>query len=151
GGSIFTPFPTRRSSDLVPGVGLVHVPPAAASPGRVPPAGGIPRPGLYAATYGGAPARVAERRKPPGGGFPLQAVARGFRSAVHSALARLETRVRLADHEDLAATTNDLAVAVTGLRRLQGGQDLHDRPRKRWWIGKPAILAGRARAAQAAG
>src|SRR5690606_2769178 len=40
-----------------------------------------------------------------------------------SALARLETRVRLADHEDLATATNDLAVAVTGLRRLQGGQD----------------------------
>src|SRR5690554_1840163 len=45
-----------------------------------------------------------------------------------SALARLETRVGLADHEDLATATNDLAVTVTGLRRLQGGQDLHDGP-----------------------
>src|SRR5690606_20784132 len=43
-----------------------------------------------------------------------------------SALARLETRIGLADHEDLATATNDLAVTVTGLRRLQGGQDLHD-------------------------
>src|SRR5690554_7350019 len=59
-----------------------------------------------------------------------------------SALARLETRVGLADHEDLAATTNDLAVAVTGLRRLQGGQDLHDEPRKGVGANKPAILAG---------
>ena len=60
-----------------------------------------------------------------------------------SALARLETRVRLADHEDLATTADHLAVAVTGLRRLQGGQDLHDRPRQNWMDGtKPRILAG---------
>src|SRR3546814_6497437 len=45
-----------------------------------------------------------------------------------SALARLEARVALADHEDLATATHDLAVAVTGLRRFQGGQDLHDIP-----------------------
>ena len=44
-----------------------------------------------------------------------------------SALARLETRIGLADHEDLATAADDLAVAVTGLRRLQGGQDLHDK------------------------
>src|SRR6476619_4624863 len=43
-----------------------------------------------------------------------------------SALARLETRIRLADHEDLATAADHLAVAVAGLRRLQGGQDLHD-------------------------
>ena len=43
-----------------------------------------------------------------------------------SALTRLETRVRLADHEDLATAADHLAVAVAGLRRLQGGQDLHD-------------------------
>jgi hypothetical protein len=42
-----------------------------------------------------------------------------------SALARLEARVALADHEDLAATTDDLAVAVTGLGRLEGRQDFH--------------------------
>src|SRR3546814_14144430 len=47
-----------------------------------------------------------------------------------SALARLEARVALADHEDLATATHDLAVAVTGLRRFQGGQDLHDIPLK---------------------
>jgi hypothetical protein len=47
-----------------------------------------------------------------------------------SALTRLETRVRLADHEDLATTADHLAVAVTGLRRLQGGQHLHDKPRQ---------------------
>src|SRR6476469_7076431 len=47
-----------------------------------------------------------------------------------SALAGLETRVGLADHENLATTANHLAVAVTGLRRLQGGQDLHGKPRQ---------------------
>ena len=46
------------------------------------------------------------------------------------ALTGLEARVRLADHEDLAATTDHLAVAVTGLRRLKGGQDFHDTPRE---------------------
>src|SRR5690606_17069292 len=55
---------------------------------------------------------------------------------IASALARLEARVGLADHEDLAATADHLAVAVTGLRRLQGGQDLHDEPRQRLsWMG----------------
>jgi hypothetical protein len=42
-----------------------------------------------------------------------------------SALARLEPRVGLVDHEHLAATTHDLAVAMAGLRRLEGGEDLH--------------------------
>src|SRR5207342_30485 len=46
------------------------------------------------------------------------------------ALAGLETRVGLADHENLATTANHLAVAVTGLRRLQGGQVLHGKPRQ---------------------
>jgi hypothetical protein len=41
------------------------------------------------------------------------------------ALAGLETRVGLADHEDLATTAHDLAVAVTGLGRLQGVEDFH--------------------------
>jgi hypothetical protein len=41
------------------------------------------------------------------------------------ALASLETRVGLADHEDLATTAHDLAVAVTGLGRLQGVEDFH--------------------------
>src|SRR5690606_8881511 len=59
-----------------------------------------------------------------------------------SALARLETRVGLADHEDLATATHDLAVAVTGLRRFQGGQDLHDIPLKTVGTSKPAILMG---------
>lgn len=39
--------------------------------------------------------------------------------ALVSALTRLETRIRLADHEDLATAANDFAVAVTGLRRFQ--------------------------------
>src|SRR5690606_28506606 len=86
----------------------------------------LPGGGLYAAVPAHGPVRVPQRRKPPGGGFPRC----GPDPAV-SALARLETRVRLADHEDLAATADDLAVAVTGLRRLQGGQDLHDRPQCR--------------------
>src|SRR3546814_4310161 len=59
-----------------------------------------------------------------------------------SALARLEARVALADHEDLATATHDLAVAVTGLRRFQGGQDLHDIPLKKIGTSKPAILMG---------
>src|SRR3546814_8521955 len=57
-----------------------------------------------------------------------------------SALARLEARVALADHEDLATATHDLAVAVTGLRRFQGGRDLHDIPLKTIGTSKPAIL-----------
>src|SRR3546814_13413181 len=57
-----------------------------------------------------------------------------------SALARLEARVALADHEDLATATHDLAVAVTGLRRFQGGQDLHAIPLKTIGTSKPAIL-----------
>src|SRR5690606_6727872 len=67
-------------------------------------------------------AGVAFLRPRPGGTVASGDAARGRCSA----LARLETRVGLADHEDLATATNDLAVAVTGLRRLQGGQDLHD-------------------------
>src|SRR5688572_13453578 len=64
--------------------------------------------------------------------------------AAISALARLETRVGLADHEDLATTADHLAVAVTGLRRLQGGQDLHDEPRQKMdgRNAKPGILTG---------
>jgi hypothetical protein len=42
-----------------------------------------------------------------------------------SALARLEARIGLVDHENLAAATDDLAVAVTGLRRLERGENLH--------------------------
>jgi hypothetical protein len=63
--------------------------------------------------------------------------------APQSALARLETRIGLADHEDLAAAPDDLAVAVAGFRRLQGGQDLHDEPLENG-LGqiKPVILAG---------
>src|SRR5690606_40948675 len=66
----------------------------------------------------------------------------GARPGNGSALARLETRVALADHEDLATATDDLAVAVAGLRRFQGGQDLHDIPRKTVGANKPDILAG---------
>src|SRR5690606_18895566 len=69
-----------------------------------------------------------------------------------SALAGLEARVGLADHEDLAAAADHLAVAVTILRRLQGGQDLHDGTSATvdWWNGsdqkrrlkrQPPILA----------
>jgi hypothetical protein len=47
-----------------------------------------------------------------------------------SALTRLEARVRLADHEDLATAADHLAVAMTGLCRLQGGKDFHDIPRE---------------------
>jgi hypothetical protein len=75
----------------------------------------------------GGASGASESRKPPLGGSRVFALAGPARSpAGTSALARLETRVRLADHEDLATTADDFAVAVTVLRRLQGGQDLHD-------------------------
>src|SRR5690606_8074870 len=68
----------------------------------------------------------------------------GFRwrlAPAGSALASLETRVRLADHEDLAATANHLAVTVTGLRRLQGGQDFHGIPRRIRWSSTGSVAA----------
>jgi hypothetical protein len=52
----------------------------------------------------------------------------GIRAGRGSALAGLEARVRLADHEDLATAAHDLAVAVTGLRGLQGRKDFHATP-----------------------
>src|SRR5690606_21217415 len=88
------------------------------------------------------PRRRQERERPHRCGLPGVHGAAGCAGSRASALAGLETRVRLADHEDLATATDDLAVAVTGLRRLQGGQDLHDRPRKSGGANKPAILAG---------
>jgi hypothetical protein len=42
-----------------------------------------------------------------------------------SALASLETRIALADHEHLAATANDLAVTVPRLGGLQRVKHLH--------------------------
>ena len=45
--------------------------------------------------------------------------------AVISALARLEARVALADHENLAAAAHDFAVAVALLRGLQRIQHFH--------------------------
>jgi hypothetical protein len=74
-------------------------------------------------------------KKPPGGGFLFRQVAtRAGATSFGSALASLETRVRLADHEDLATAANDLAVTVTGLGRLQGRQDFHCIPRRKRWI-----------------
>jgi hypothetical protein len=77
-------------------------------------------------------------KKPPGGGFlfiarPGEGPVAAARPA-GSALASLETRVRLADHEDLATATDDLAVTVTGLGRLQGRKDFHCIPRRKRWI-----------------
>jgi hypothetical protein len=43
----------------------------------------------------------------------------------NSALASLETGIALADHEHLAATTHDLAVAVPRLGGLQRVKHLH--------------------------
>src|SRR3989344_2460632 len=43
------------------------------------------------------------------------------------ALLRLEARVGLVDHIDLALAAHDLAVAVTGLERLERAADLHGR------------------------
>jgi hypothetical protein len=77
-------------------------------------------------------------KKPPVGGFlfitrPGEGPVAAVRPA-GSALASLETRVRLADHEDLATATDDLAVTVTGLGRLQGRKDFHCIPRRKRWI-----------------
>jgi hypothetical protein len=44
-----------------------------------------------------------------------------------SALTGFETRVRLADHEHLAATAHDLAVAMPLFRGLQGRKHFHGR------------------------
>ena len=49
--------------------------------------------------------------------------------SIRSALARLETRVALADHENLAAATHDLAIAVAGLGGLERRKDFHWKPR----------------------
>jgi hypothetical protein len=46
-------------------------------------------------------------------------------AAIRSALARLETRIALADHENLAAAADDLAVAVPALGGLEGRKDFH--------------------------
>src|SRR5690606_24658409 len=43
--------------------------------------------------------------------------------------------------EDLATTADHLAVAVTGLRRHQGGQDLHGEPRQEIWLEKSGRAA----------
>ena len=67
------------------------------------------------------------RKRPPEGGLAV------IQTANELALASFETRVGLADHEDLATTANHLTVAVTGLRRLQGGQDLHDETSANGW------------------
>jgi hypothetical protein len=80
------------------------------------------------------------RKSRPKGGFFMK-----LRNCGESALTRLETRVGFADHEDLATAANHFAVAVTGLRRLQRGQDLHDEPRmartlKNW---KSEMIAGK--------
>jgi hypothetical protein len=48
-----------------------------------------------------------------------------FRRATGLALARLETRVALADHEHFAAATHDFAVAMTLLGGFERRQDFH--------------------------
>ena len=55
-------------------------------------------------------------------------LARPFRvncSVLPSALARLETRVALADHENLATPAHDLAIAVTALGGLERRKHFH--------------------------
>src|SRR5690606_14130694 len=119
--------------------------------GQVTPAAG----NGHAVTCRGAPWRAAPATGQGGAGGRMRQTQEGRIAAAvpwiirsrrkagdGSALARLETRIALADHEDLARATHDLAVAVTGLRRFQGGQDLHDIPRKTVGANKPAILAG---------
>jgi hypothetical protein len=63
-------------------------------------------------------ARRRKRKKAARGGLKAKRC-RGL------ALARLETRVALADHEDLAAAAHDLAIAVAGFGGFERGQDFH--------------------------
>src|SRR3954469_9898957 len=56
---------------------------------------------------------------------PLARPLREPRRSRALALARLEARIALADHEDLAATADDLAVAMPLLGGLEGRQDFH--------------------------
>ena len=50
-------------------------------------------------------------------------------AAIRLALARLETRIALADHENLAAATHDLAIAMAGLGGLERRKHFHWKPR----------------------
>ena len=56
-----------------------------------------------------------------------------------SALACLETRIALANDENLATTAHDLAIAVTGLGGFERGQDFHDETIS-YRVGKACIL-----------
>jgi hypothetical protein len=59
---------------------------------------------------------------------PQRAALRTQELAMRSALARLEARIALADHENLAAAAHDLAVAVPLLRGFEGRKDFHWMP-----------------------
>jgi hypothetical protein len=69
---------------------------------------------------------MQKRRRPHGAAFcRFKRCRDGSCCGLRSALASLETGIALADHEDLAATTHDFAVTVTGLGRLERVQDFH--------------------------
>jgi hypothetical protein len=61
-------------------------------------------------------------------------------AADRSALARLETRIALADHEYLAAATYDFAVTMALLCGLEGRQHFHGTPREGSWDTESAEL-----------
>ena len=56
---------------------------------------------------------------------PHRAALRTAKREQRSALACLETRIALADHEHLAATAYDLAVTMPLLRGLEGRKHFH--------------------------
>lgn len=56
-----------------------------------------------------------------------------------SALARLEARIALANDENLATATHDLAIAMTGLGGFERRQDFHDETIG-YGVGKPRIV-----------
>jgi hypothetical protein len=56
-----------------------------------------------------------------------------------SALAGFEAGIRFADHEDLAAAPDDLAVTVAGFGRFEGIQDFHGVIPRTTKNGKPAL------------
>jgi hypothetical protein len=82
-----------------------------------------------------------KRKRPQSGPFHRNPIA-----VFRSALARLETRIALADHEYLAATTHDLAVAMALLCGLEGRQHFHGTPRNSFWTWKARNCKGFLRA-----
>jgi len=77
----------------------------------------LPAASVHAGEERPSPRRNKKRRLSPA----FWSTRLGWRLALPS----LETRIGFADHEDLATAADDLAVAMAGLRRLEGRKDFH--------------------------